>query len=111
MVLMLFLQNSQPLRNGHASLTEVKRLLKKAEKIGFSTTLLLDRSINSIKGEQAPVLEAWTASAALAAVTNKIEIIIASRSGFRHPALVAKMGADIDNISGGRFAINIVSGG
>lgn len=86
------------------------RVLQRAEDLGFSTVLVLDRSINSIKGRKAPVLEAWTSSAALAAVTSKIEIILASRSGFRHPALVAKMAADIDNLSGGRFAINIVSG-
>ena len=33
----------------------------------------------------------------------------AIRPGFRNPAIVAKMAANIDNISGGRFTLNVVS--
>ncbi len=35
---------------------------------------------------------------------------MASRSAYRHPAVVAQMGANLDHISAGRFAVNIVSG-
>ncbi len=86
------------------------RYVQRAEALGFSSVLFLDRSLNSLKGVGAPIVEAWTAAAALAAITNRIELIVASRSSYRHPALVAQMGANIDQISRGRFAINIVSG-
>lgn len=86
------------------------RYVRRAEALGFASALLLDRSLNSIKGVGAPVLEAWITAAALAPITEKIELIVAAKSAYRHPALVAQMGANIDCISGGRFAINIVSG-
>jgi FMNH2-dependent dimethyl sulfone monooxygenase len=38
-----------------------------------------------------------------------LEIMAAIRPGFRNPAIVAKMAANIDNISGGRFTLNVVS--
>lgn len=85
-------------------------VVQRAEQLGYSAVLLLDRSLNSVKGVDRPVLEAWTTAAGLAAATESIELIVASRSGYRHPALVAQMGANIDQISNGRFAINIVSG-
>jgi len=81
-----------------------------AESLGFDSVLLLDRSLNSIKGVGSPVLEAWITASALAPITSSIELIVASRSSYRHPALVAQMGANLDQISRGRFAINVVSG-
>lgn len=86
------------------------RAIQRAEQLGFATTLILDRSCNSVKGVGNPVLEAWTTAAALASVTNTIELIVANRTGFRHPGLVAQMAANIDHVSGGRLAINVVSG-
>ncbi|MCC7104390.1 MAG: LLM class flavin-dependent oxidoreductase [Chloroflexi bacterium] len=86
------------------------RVVQRAEALGYSSVLLLDRSLNSVKGVDRPVLEAWTTAAGLASATKSIELIIANRGGYRHPAIVAQMGANIDQISGGRFAINIVSG-
>ncbi len=93
-----------------ASFAHNARYIQRAEELGFESTLLLDRSLNSIKGVGAPVLEAWITAAALASITEKIELIVAAKSAYRHPSLVAQMGANIDCISGGRFAINIVSG-
>ena len=93
-----------------ASFAHNARYIQRAEELGFESTLLLDRSLNSIKGVGAPVLEAWITAAALAPITERIELIIAAKSAYRHPSLVAQMGANIDCISGGRFAINIVSG-
>lgn len=93
-----------------ASFEHNARYVRRAEALGFESVLLLDRSLNSIKGVGAPVLEAWVTAAALAPITESIELIVAARSAYRHPALVAQMGANIDCASGGRFAINVVSG-
>lgn len=93
-----------------ASFEHNSRYIQHAETLGFESTLLLDRSLNSVKGVGAPVLESWMVAAALAPITKSIELIVASRSAYRHPALVAQMGANLDHISGGRFAINVVSG-
>lgn len=86
-----------------------KRLAQRAEEIGFDIALLAELNLNDIKGATAPVLECWTTSAALASVTDKLEFMNAIRPGFRLPAITAKMSANIDHISNGRFSLNIVS--
>ncbi|MGA9770874.1 MAG: LLM class flavin-dependent oxidoreductase [Blastocatellia bacterium] len=86
-----------------------KRLAVRAEKIGYDITLLAELNLNDIKGATAPVMECWTTAAALASVTEKLELMNAIRPGFRLPAITAKMAANIDQISNGRFSLNIVS--
>jgi len=80
-----------------------------ADRLGFSTILIAELNLNDIKGPEADVLECWTTTAALAATTEKIRLMAALRPGFRQPAICAKMAANIDRISGGRFEINLVS--
>jgi len=103
-------QKEDPSSVTEASFDFNAKYIKYAESLGFESVLLLDRSLNSTKGVRAPILEAWITAAALAPITNSIELIVASRSAYRHPGIVAQMGANLDRISGGRFAINIVSG-
>jgi pyrimidine oxygenase len=55
-------------------------------------------------------LESFTLMAACAAVTNRIELYASVAISTIHPAVIAKMAATIDEISGGRFGVNIVSG-
>ncbi|HKV41521.1 MAG TPA: LLM class flavin-dependent oxidoreductase [Blastocatellia bacterium] len=92
-----------------ASFEYSKRVALCAEKAGFDITLLAELNLNDIKGANAPVLECWTTAAALAPVTEKLEFMNAIRPGFRLPAVTAKMAANIDHISSGRFSLNIVS--
>ncbi len=80
-----------------------------AEQHGFDVTLVPELNLNDIKGIAAPSLEAWAVSAALAAVTERIEIMAAVRPGFHLPAVTAKQAATIGGISGGRFTLNVVS--
>ena len=42
-------------------------------------------------------------------MTEKLELMVAVRPNFHQPALFAKQAANIDNISGGRLALNVVS--
>lgn len=85
------------------------KVAQRAEALGFSTTLIAELNLNDIKGPGEPVLEAWTTAAALAARTERLEIMAAIRPGFRNPAVVAKMAANIDQLSQGRFTLNVVS--
>lgn len=87
-----------------------KKLVQSAENWGYDTTLIAELYLNDIKGTDADSLEAWSTAAALAAVTEKIEIMTAVRPVFHNPAVTAKMAANIDHISNGRFTLNIVSG-
>ncbi|MBV9386439.1 MAG: LLM class flavin-dependent oxidoreductase [Chroococcidiopsidaceae cyanobacterium CP_BM_ER_R8_30] len=91
-----------------ASFERTKRLVLQAERLGFVTTLVAQHLANP-RGLELDQLETWTASAALAAVTERIEIIAAIKPLLFHPAVLAKMALGIDEISQGRFAINLIS--
>jgi FMNH2-dependent dimethyl sulfone monooxygenase len=87
----------------------VRNLAVRSERIGFDLTLVAELNLNDIKGPEAPALDAWSTAAALAAVTRRLELMVAVRPTFHHPALFAKQAANIDRISGGRLALNVVS--
>ncbi|MGB7621235.1 MAG: LLM class flavin-dependent oxidoreductase [Terriglobia bacterium] len=85
------------------------RLARRSEEIGFDLTLIAELNLNDIKGIHAPALDAWSTAAALAAVTRRLELMVAVRPTFHLPALLAKQAANIDHISGGRVSLNVVS--
>ncbi|WP_207431773.1 LLM class flavin-dependent oxidoreductase [Sabulibacter ruber] len=87
----------------------VKTLAQKSEDWGYSIALIAELYLNDIKGEEAPALDAWSTAAALAAVTQKLELMVAVRPTFHNPALLAKAAANIDLISNGRLSLNVVS--
>jgi dimethylsulfone monooxygenase len=87
----------------------VKRLAQRSEQIGFDLTLIAELFLNDIKGEDAPSLDAWSTTAALAAVTEKLELMTAVRPTFHNPAILAKQAANIAEISNGRLSLNVVS--
>ena len=87
----------------------VSRLARRSEQIGFDLTLVAELNLNDIKGVQAPSLDAWSTAAALSAVTEQLEIMVAVRPTFHAPALLAKQAANIDHISNGRLSLNVVS--
>jgi FMNH2-dependent dimethyl sulfone monooxygenase len=87
----------------------VRSLTQRAEQIGYDVTLIAELNLNDIKGVDAPSLDAWSTAAALAAVTAKIELMVAVRPTFHNPALLAKQAANIDQIANGRLTLNVVS--
>jgi FMNH2-dependent dimethyl sulfone monooxygenase len=54
--------------------------------------------------------ETFTWAAAIAALTSRIHVFSTCHVPIFHPVLAAKMGATVDNISAGRWGLNIVSG-
>jgi FMNH2-dependent dimethyl sulfone monooxygenase len=95
--------------NMEATWQYAKRLAQRSEQIGFDLTLIAELNLNDIKGVEAPSLDAWSTAAALASVTEKLELMVAVRPTFHLPALLAKHAANIDRISGGRLSLNVVS--
>ncbi len=92
-----------------ASWAYTKQLAQRAEQLGYDLSLIAELNLNDIKGVEAPSLDAWSTAAALAAVTEKLELMVAVRPSFHNPALLAKQAANIDHISGGRLTLNVVS--
>lgn len=95
--------------NMEASWDYVSRLARRSEELGYDITLVAELLLNDIKGIAAPSLDAWSTAAALAAVTETLEIMVAVRPSFHPPALLAKQAATIDRISNGRLSLNVVS--
>jgi len=91
-----------------ASWERNQRLILQAEALGYDSTLVAQHTINP-HAEGMDQLEAWTSSAALAALTERIEIITAIKPYLYHPVVLAKMALQIEHISRGRFAINLVN--
>ena len=92
-----------------ASWENASRLVRRSEALGYDLTLIAELNLNDIKGIEAPALDAWSTAAALAAVTATIELMVAVRPNFHQPALFAKTATNIDRISNGRLALNVVS--
>jgi FMNH2-dependent dimethyl sulfone monooxygenase len=84
-------------------------LARSAEQWGYDLTLIAELNLNDIKGIEAPSLDAWSTAAALAAVTERLELMVAVRPTFHNPALLAKQAASIDRIAKGRLSLNVVS--
>ena len=58
------------------------------------------------------VYESWTLLAALAAQTKRLKLgVMVTNNRFRHPAVLGKMAATLDVISGGRLVLGIGVGG
>ena len=76
-----------------ASWDYVRRLTQRSEETGWDLTLIAELNLNDIKGVDQPALDAWSTAAALAAVTSKIELMVAVRPNFHQPALFAKAAA------------------
>jgi dimethylsulfone monooxygenase len=95
--------------NMSATWDYARKLAQRSEEIGFDLSLIAELNLNDIKGIEAPSLDAWSTSAALAAVTHTLELMVAVRPTFHSPALLAKQASNIDHISNGRLSLNVVS--
>lgn len=91
-----------------ASFERNRRQVLEAEELGYETTLLAQHTVNPY-GDGYDELEPWTAAAALAALTERIELIVAIKPFLYHPVVLAKMALQIEEISRGRLAINLVN--
>lgn len=89
----------------------VRELAQEAERRGFHSLWLYDHFFDYPAAGNATVLEAFTLSTALAAWTSTIRIgTLVYCDGYRPPALLAKMAATLDVVSGGRLEFGYGAG-
>ena len=91
--------------------SEYREMAIAAEEAGFASIWLGDHLLyDKPDGPRGP-WECWSLLGALAAVTHRVLLgPLVSPTGFRNPALLAKMAATIDEIAGGRLVLGLGSG-
>jgi F420-dependent oxidoreductase-like protein len=86
-------------------------LAKQAEDLGFESIWLYDHFHTVPEPTEEITFESFTALAALAALTHRVRLgHIVICTGFRNPALTAKMICTMDSISGGRMELGVGAG-
>jgi F420-dependent oxidoreductase-like protein len=84
---------------------------QQAEALGFESIWMFDHFHTVPRPTDEITMESFTALAALSAVTTRVRIgHIVICTGFRNPALTAKMISSMDVISGGRMELGIGAG-
>ena len=91
-----------------ASWERNRALVLEAEQLGYDLTLFAQHTVNP-RDDSLDELEPWTAAAALAAVTERIELVVAIKPLLYHPVVLAKLALQIEHISRGRLALNVVN--
>src|SRR3989442_6189821 len=100
------------------TLPQIKRSWQEAraaavefDRLGFDSVWVCDH-LYSVPMPTLPIFEAWSELAAVAAITERVELgTLVTPPFFRNPAVLAKQVATIDHISGGRTIVGLGGGG
>jgi probable F420-dependent oxidoreductase len=91
---------------------EYVAMARTAEDVGFDSIWFGDHLLYRFEsGEARGPWEAWTMLGALAAATSRIQLgPLVAATAFHNPAMLAKMAATVDEISGGRLIVGLGAG-
>lgn len=91
---------------------ELRDMARVADDAGFSSIWISDHLIHIFQDmEPYGIWECWSLVSALAATTSRVQIgTWVMSTGFRNPALLAKMAETADEISGGRIILGLGAG-
>jgi F420-dependent oxidoreductase-like protein len=91
----------------------LKSLVTSAEEKGFDSFWVMDHfhQLQMMGAPGEPMLEGWTTISALAGVTKKIKLgTLVTGIIYRHPSILAKIGATLDVLSNGRLFMGVGAG-
>ncbi len=89
----------------------VQTLWRHAEASGWDTVCVTDHFMPNTPDRIGDVLECWTTLAALAPMVPRLRVgSIVLGNTYRHPAVVAKMAATLDIVTGGRLLLGLGAG-
>jgi F420-dependent oxidoreductase-like protein len=88
----------------------LKKLVTRAESVGFDSFWVMDHfhQIAYVGEPHEPMLEAWTTQSVVAGFTSRIRLgTLVTGIVYRHPSVLAKIGASLDVLSKGRLFMGI----
>src|SRR5215468_7803533 len=89
----------------------VLNLWRHLESTGWDLACVSDHFMPNTKDREGAVLESWSTLSALAALVPRMRVgTIVLGNTYRYPAVVAKMAAQVDIISGGRLLLGLGAG-
>lgn len=91
---------------------EIAEICRTAEDVGFDSIWVPDHLLYRFEGEEPKgPWECWSILSAVAAITQRVEIgPLVLCATFRNPALIARMAATVEEISGGRLILGLGAG-
>lgn len=101
---------AQTMPNGPALQRATLDSVKRIEALGISHLLVAQRWWGSASEIEGSSLDCLAMTAYFAAVTQNIHLVTAIHPGFFEPSAIAKWAATLDQMSGGRWSINVTSG-
>jgi len=100
------------------SIQDLVELAVQAERLNYDFYYIPEHYLNAVHGPDYDVTDAWVTAAAVSLATNKINIVTAVQPGFKLPAVIAKLSANLlsyaqtnqNQLSKGRFGLSGIAG-
>ena len=99
--------------DGHQIVETLKKVVSSAEGLGYDSFWVMDHfhQIQNVGEASEPMFEGWTTLGVIASFTSRIKFgTMVTGNIYRHPSILAKMGATLDILSKGRLIMGIGAG-